>query len=221
MPTTAENIAVEAALHEDLAKLRALVNGHALPLDACDGLLNGVHLFGEQEGLALQAALVTGRPLLVRGKPGVGKSQLARAAAQALGRALVLQTVDARTEARDLMYRIDAVQRLADAQIPPGLLAAAAPVSDGEAAKPLQPNAERLALRNYVQPGALWYAFSWAEAAGLKAVSKGAACAHWGEERAATGVVVLIDEIDKAEADVPNALLDVLGNGGFTGPEGL
>jgi MoxR-like ATPase len=220
LPTSAENIALEAALDADLAKLRTLGNGATLPLDACDGLLNGVHLFGAREGLALQAALVTGRPLLVRGLPGVGKSQLARAAAQALGRALVLQTVDARTEPRDLMYRIDAVQRLADAQVPPGLLAAAADGKAGDRSKAPQTNAERLALHNYVQPGALWYAFNWAEAAGLKAKSAGAACTHWFETRAQNGVVVLIDEVDKAEADVPNALLDVLGNGGFTGPDG-
>ncbi|MBL8615678.1 MAG: AAA family ATPase [Deltaproteobacteria bacterium] len=222
MPPTTENALLEAALDADLAKLRKLVNGYPLPLDACDGLLNGVHLFGEREGLALQAALVTGRPLLVRGLPGVGKSQLARAAAQALGRALVLQTVDARTEPRDLMYRIDAVQRLADAQIPLKRAAAAAPAEGtaGKRAKAPQTNAERLALHNYVQPGALWFAFNWAEAAGLKAKSAGAACAHWFEKRAQNGVVVLIDEIDKAEADVPNALLDVLGNGGFTGPDG-
>jgi MoxR-like ATPase len=195
-----------SSLDADLAKLGELVDGSSLKLEPCDGLADGQHLFGEQEGLALQAALVTGRPLLVRGKPGVGKSQLARAAAQALGRALVLQTVDARTDARDLLYRIDAVQRLADAQLPRELID--------------KPAAERLALRNYVQPGALWWAFNWTEAEGLCGLSKGSACAHWFGKKELNGVVVLIDEIDKAEADVPNALLDVLGNGGFTGPDG-
>ena len=57
------------------------------------------------------------RPLLVRGEPGIGKTQLAAAAASVFGRPLVSKVVDSRTESRDLMWEFDAVLRLADAQI--------------------------------------------------------------------------------------------------------
>lgn len=60
------------------------------------------HLFEKEDVDAVNAALASGRPLLVRGEPGTGKSQLARAAAQGLKRAFVWTVIDARTEARDL-----------------------------------------------------------------------------------------------------------------------
>ena len=53
----------------------------------------------------------------MRGEPGTGKSQLARAAAELMGRAFVACSVDARTEARDLLWSLDAVARLAEAQV--------------------------------------------------------------------------------------------------------
>ena len=73
------------------------------------------HVF-DQDGIdAVNAALAAGRPLLVGGEPGVGKSQLAIAAALALGRAYAHTVVDAHTEARDLLWHHDAVARLAEA----------------------------------------------------------------------------------------------------------
>lgn len=157
------------------------------------------HHFGEFEIHAINAAIEAGRPLLVRGEPGIGKSQLARAAAFALGRVYLTHVVDSQTNARDLLWQYDAVKRLADAQV-----ARAAPDLD------------RLGEANYLQPGPLWWAFS-PESARDQAIR--ARCppiepgpgASW--ER---GSVVLIDEIDKAESELPNGLLEVLGARQFT-----
>lgn len=75
------------------------------------------HLFESRDVDAINAALAAGRPLLVRGEPGAGKSQLARAATQGLRRAFVPKVIDARTESRDLLWTFDAVRRLANAQV--------------------------------------------------------------------------------------------------------
>ncbi|MFM9117360.1 MAG: AAA family ATPase, partial [Planctomycetota bacterium] len=63
-----------------------------------------VHLFDQTSVDAINTALAAGRPLLVCGEPGVGKSQLARAAAHELGRAFISFVVDSRTESRDLLW---------------------------------------------------------------------------------------------------------------------
>src|SRR3954454_21870413 len=75
------------------------------------------HEFEPESALAIRAALGARRPLLVRGKPGAGKTQLAAGAAKGLKRPLVSRVVDSRTEARDLLWEFDAVMRLAEAQI--------------------------------------------------------------------------------------------------------
>src|SRR4051812_11433529 len=66
------------------------------------------------EGIVLQVnvALATGRPLLVRGPSGSGKSSLARAVAQELGWRYYEAVVTARTQARDLLWSFDSVRRL-------------------------------------------------------------------------------------------------------------
>jgi hypothetical protein len=88
------------------------------PIDDATGTPHTIrHLFEPRDIDAVNASLAAGRPLLVRGEPGAGKSQLARAAAQGLGRAFVSKVIDARTEARDLLWTFDAVRRLADAQV--------------------------------------------------------------------------------------------------------
>ncbi|HQX50587.1 MAG TPA: MoxR family ATPase, partial [Planctomycetaceae bacterium] len=158
---------------------------------------------------AINAALGAGRPLLVRGEPGVGKSQLAEAAARKLKRAFVSKVVDSRTEHRDLMYEFDAVARLAEAQL--------------RHEDPVEART-RLAVRRFVRPGPLWWAFD-ADGAKRHCEESGVPLASTplmqpgNKERAANGWVVLIDEIDKAETDVPNGLLEALGLGEFTPPD--
>ena len=164
-----------------------------------------LHVFDARSAWAIQAALGARRPLLVRGDPGTGKSQLARAAAVALGRAFVSEVITARSESHDLHWRFDAVARLGKAQ---------AMCVPGAA------DATLLDERLYVSPGALWWVFDWpgAEAQHDKALVKGArpeASEDWKPSR---GCVLLIDEIDKADSDVPNGLLESLGNGEFRVP---
>ncbi|HMN96733.1 MAG TPA: MoxR family ATPase [Phycisphaerales bacterium] len=136
------------------------------------------HRWSESEIEALVFAWAAGRPLLVRGEAGCGKSQIARAAAAVMGSGEPFcEVIHPRFEALDLLYRFDVVERLADAQV------------------------ERLDETNerYVKRGALWQA--------IDAVSD-----------SGPTPVLLVDEIDKADADLPNALLEVLGNRSFVVP---
>jgi MoxR-like ATPase len=184
-----------------------------ISLASADPNLPVCHQFAAAEINAVNAALAAGRPLLVRGEPGVGKSQLARAAAKALRRVFVPHVVDARTESRDLLWHFDAVGRLAKAQIMGAL-------QFGSQENAFQQLEEELAVRRFLHPRALWWGFAW-DSAAAQAVSVGeAAPANADGGDAANGSVVLIDEIDKAEADVPNGLLEALGNRQFT-PQGF
>ncbi len=99
-----------------LNRLRDLANRQARRLDGSDGMTPSWHLWKQREVNAITIALASQRPLLVRGEPGTGKSQLARAAAAALGWPLHGSTLHVRSEAQDLLYQFDAVRRLADAQ---------------------------------------------------------------------------------------------------------
>lgn len=162
-----------------------------------------------QDALAL--AVACGRPLLVRGLPGTGKSDLARAAAIHLQRAFVYEVVTVRTEPQDLLWRFDAIARLADAQA--------------------QKANESL---DYVSPGMLWWAINWESAAEqIKGKPTGFALCPDKEldvidgsiknqqQRAQKqGCVLLLDEIDKADSDLPNSLLEVLANTSFRLPWG-
>lgn len=149
--------------------------------------------YDEEIILAVNTALAANRPLLVAGPPGTGKSALAADIARQLDHdpgfeghvGFVQQTITGRTEGRDLLWRFDTVKRLRDAHL------AATRAAEGE------PGADRdpLAPENYLSKGVLWTAFE----------------ASHRKER----MVVLIDEIDKADPDVPNSLLDVLGSGRF------
>lgn len=170
-----------------------------LPKD--NGSQKSVHLFDEPSRWAIQAALAANRPLLVRGEPGVGKSQLAQAAAVGLKRPFLSTVVDIRTESQDLLWTFDAVQRLAQAQI--------------SAAMKVKNPGEWLAESKFIHPGKLWWAFDW-EGAKTQAELVGDGVPDSPEGwKPADGCVLLIDEIDKAESDVPNGLLEALGARSF------
>ncbi|MGZ0170987.1 MAG: AAA family ATPase [Planctomycetales bacterium] len=175
------------------------------------GVAEQAHVFDENSILAVRAALAARRPLLVRGEPGVGKTQLAVATAQVLGRKLVQFVVDSRTESSDLLYEYDSVRRLAEAQLC--------------AALQLPPDRAREAvdIRRFVTPGPLWWGFNEADAEKQAKLLRDGLKIEDAEENleaveTPSGSVVLIDEIDKADTDVPNGLLEALGSGEFTPP---
>ncbi len=116
--------------------------------------------------VAVNAAITLERPLLVKGEPGTGKTELARQIAKALGLPLLEWSVKSTTRAQQGLYEYDAVSRLRDSQL------GDARVGD---------------VANYIRKGKLWEAFE-------------------AEEK----VVLLIDEIDKADIEFPNDLLQEL-----------
>ncbi len=113
--------------------------------------------------VAVNAAIRLERPLLVKGEPGTGKTELARQVASALGLRLIEWHIKSTTRAQQGLYEYDAVSRLRDSQLGDGR------VQD---------------VKNYIKPGKLWDAFT-------------------ADEK----VVLLIDEIDKADIEFPNDLL--------------
>jgi MoxR-like ATPase len=166
---------------------------------------------------AIKLAEACGRPLLVRGLPGTGKSDLARAAAEFLNRAFVYEVVTARTEPQDLLWHFDAIARLADAQaLGAGIKSATDPSK----------------VKHYVSPGVLWWAINWDSAEQQLSppchanaqrpdrtltLSKGEVVQQ--QQRAiSNGCVLLLDEVDKADSELPNSLLEVLANTGFRLP---
>ena len=199
-----------------------IADNEVIELAATGDMPEAVHQFEPRQIRAVNAALAARRPLLVRGEPGIGKSQLARAAAKGLGRAFVPHTVDARTESRDLLWHFDAVARLAEAQLLGALGRAAdlaspnpAPSSAEKGDQPAPNLRDRLAIACFLHPRALWWAFDWNGALNrAKAIGISAPPQPDGGDPA-NGCLVLIDEIDKAEADVPNGLLEALGAGCF------
>ena len=155
--------------------------------------------------LAVNVALATGRPLLVSGEPGCGKSTLAENAAAVLGWSYYKQMITSRIQAADLLWTFDALQRLNDANL------------TGRALKD-----DHL----YVRPGCLWWAFNPERAAHRgntdipterdRAVDAGTAAVKIVGRDAHHKAVVLLDEIDKADPDVPNDLLEPLDLRRFT-----
>ncbi|MEM9291592.1 MAG: MoxR family ATPase [Acidobacteriota bacterium] len=183
------------------------------------------HVFEDADVRAVNAALAAQRPLLLRGKPGTGKSQLALAAAVGLGRAFVSVVVDARTESRDLLWNFDAVGRLADAQIG-SFKQLVKQNSEGqeevveESEQEKNPTIRELLRRErYTSPGPLWWAFDWVGAVGQAKLTETDSPPQREGANPGKGVVVLLDEIDKADSSVPNGLLGVLGDGEFSVPQ--
>jgi MoxR-like ATPase len=165
------------------------------PGDRRDG---GVYSYTPWITLAVDVALATGRPLLVRGPSGGGKSSLARNAARVLGWRYYEQVISSRTQAQDLLWEIDHLRRLQDAQI----------------------NKLRGGIGSYLRPGVLWWAFDRKSAQNQAQRFYGDQADHdpnLGDGHARA--VVLLDEIDKADPDVPNNLLVPLGSLEFQVPE--
>jgi MoxR-like ATPase len=146
-----------------------------------------VYIYDDDLTLVVNVAMVTGRPLLLRGPSGSGKSSVARHVARVLKRRYYEDVVSSTTQARDLLWKFDTVAQLADAT----------------AGKDLKPE-------EYVIPGILWWAF---DNAGAARETRRTDPAIGGES---DGSVVLLDEIDKADPDVPNNLLVPLGSLQFT-----
>ena len=158
-----------------------------------------VYLYNPEVRTAIGVAQAIGRPLLLRGPAGSGKSSLAPFVARQLRRRFYWTTITARTEARDLMWQFDALKRLNDAQIQ-------APEERRRVSQ----------LQSYIEPGVLWWAFSPATARrrGLPKdqTLRVPLAVDPGIGPRTNGVVVLIDEIDKADPDLPNNLLECLGS---------
>ncbi|WP_197454482.1 AAA family ATPase [Stieleria varia] len=154
--------------------------------------------------LAINIALITGRPLLIEGPSGCGKSSLAVNVALSLGRRFYQHVVTNRSEAQELLWTTDNIRRLNDAQ-----------------ANQLLP------LPAYIEPGALWWAMD-PDSASQRGSTEPLderwlpidpdvfATAEHTSNGTASGAVVLIDEIDKADPDMPNGLLVPLGSLRFT-----
>jgi MoxR-like ATPase len=157
--------------------------------DHRDGL---VYVYTPEIELAVNVALATRRPLLVRGPSGGGKSSLARHVSRVLGWRYYEKVISSRTQAQDLLWEIDHLRRLQDAQ-----------------AKSLDQE-----LSRYLRPGILWWAFDEAgarqQAERMQGGSGKPLDPNLGEEH--DRAVVLLDEIDKADPDVPNNLLVPLGS---------
>jgi MoxR-like ATPase len=159
---------------------------------------------GAEIVLAVNVALAVKRPLLLRGAPGCGKSSLARDLARRLGRTYYEKTITSRMTARDLQWTFDAVRRLGDAHVK-------------------QADAQTLVNEpaRYVQPGPLWWAFDPVRARKRGSKADDSVVAPLPDPGVAygpassNGAVLLLDEIDKAEPDVPNDLLVPLGAGRF------
>ncbi len=162
---------------------------------AGDRAAGSVYVYTDAIVLAVNVALATDRPLLIRGASGSGKSSLARNVASKLGWRYHEAVVTSRTQARDLEWTFDAVRRLSDA-------------AEGEV-KP---------THAYIQPGVLWWAFNAADARAQAGAAGVASSNPAGDDPTmdAMPAVVLIDEIDKADPDVPNDLLVPVGSMTFT-----
>jgi len=116
--------------------------------------------------MAVNAAVTLARPILIKGEPGTGKTQLAIEVAKSLGKPLLEWHIKSTTKAQQGLYEYDAVARLRDSQLGDDR------VHD---------------ISNYIVRGKVWEAFE-----------------------SDDQPVLLIDEIDKADIEFPNDLLQEL-----------
>jgi MoxR-like ATPase len=116
--------------------------------------------------MAVNAAVTLQRPILIKGEPGTGKTQLAIEVAESLGKPLYEWHIKSTTKAQQGLYEYDAVARLRDSQL-----------GDDKVHD----------ISNYIMRGKIWEAFA-------------------SDEQP----VLLIDEIDKADIEFPNDLLQEL-----------
>ena len=116
--------------------------------------------------IAVNAAITLERPLLIKGEPGTGKTELAQQVSKALDLEIIEWHIKSTTKASQGLYEYDAVSRLRDSQL------GDKKVND---------------IKNYIRKGKLWQ-----------------------EVEAKKKCVLLIDEIDKADIEFPNDLLQEL-----------
>ncbi len=116
----------------------------------------------------VNVAIALGRPLLVKGEPGTGKTLLSHAIAESLGKRLIIWNIKSTTEAIDGCYMYDTVQRLNDSRF-------------GSEDRNVN------SIKDYITYGPLGESFL-------------------SDEQ----VVLLVDEIDKADIEFPNDLLQEL-----------
>lgn len=181
----------------------------AYTLPAISGWPEQHHQFEKENNNAIQAALATGRPLLVRGEPGTGKSQLARAAAHVLGRPFIYEVITSKTDVNDLLWHFDAVARLGEAQIQ----SAGAGITKYSAEKVR----EILSPDKFISPGKIWWAINWQSAIDQSKLC-GSPVQSGLKDGWKKGCVLLIDEIDKADSELPNGLLECFSNRSFQVP---
>jgi len=168
-------------------KLQLLIDEVPIELKERPGLQTGQYKLNNDHIGAIQAAYFAKRPLLVRGGPGLGKSQLAHAIASYFDWGLLSSPVHYNTTIDDLLYSIDHIARLDAAN---------------------SNNTKVDELKDYIVPGKLWQAIAPDTLENFNLT----------KPHQFDGTVMLIDEIDKADSTLPNALLDVLATGTINVP---